>query len=97
MLPFHFTKIGRWWNKTEELDILALDRTGEHILIGECKYRNTPFPLSEIKKMEQKFQPENQNADVRYYVFSKNGFTDETVKYANENTICMVGLEELCK
>ena len=22
-LPFHFTKIGRWWNKTDEIDIMA--------------------------------------------------------------------------
>lgn len=24
-LPFHFTKIGRWWNKTDEIDIVAVD------------------------------------------------------------------------
>lgn len=24
-LQFYFTQIGRWWNKTDELDIMAMD------------------------------------------------------------------------
>ncbi len=95
LLPFRFTKIGRWWNKTEELDVFALDAKGEQILIGECKYRNMVFPLSEVKKMEQKFQPENKKAHIFYYIFSKSGFSKETVNYAKEKNICMIGLEEL--
>jgi len=35
---FHFDKIGRWWNKNTEIDIVAFDSTGNDIIFGECKY-----------------------------------------------------------
>jgi len=35
---FHFDKVGRWWNGNTEIDIVALDSTGNDIILGECKY-----------------------------------------------------------
>jgi len=35
---FHFNKVGRWWNNNTEIDIVALDSTGNDIIFGECKY-----------------------------------------------------------
>ena len=29
-------KIGRWWNKSEEIDVIAMD--DEHICFIECKW-----------------------------------------------------------
>ena len=36
-----FNKLGRWWNGKEEIDIVALDSTGEDIVFTECKYLKT--------------------------------------------------------
>lgn len=93
-LPFHFTKIGRWWNKTDEIDIFAKDAEGSHILVGECKYRNSPFPLAELVKLQKKL-PKEEGKTVDYWIFSKSGFTEDTIEAAEKQKISMISLEEI--
>lgn len=76
-LPFHFTKIGRWWDKAIELDILAMDTKKEKFMLGECKYKNSNFSYSDFQNMKEKFQPQKRNSEIYYYLFSKSGFSGE--------------------
>ncbi|WP_368495658.1 DUF234 domain-containing protein [Phascolarctobacterium succinatutens] len=48
-MPFYFTKIGRWWNKTDEIDIMAVDYRQSQILLGECKYKHRPVDVKDLK------------------------------------------------
>ncbi len=93
-LSFHFTKIGRWWNKTDEIDIFAKDAEGSHILVGECKYRNSPFPLAELVKLQKKL-PKEEGKTVDYWIFSKSGFTEDMIEAAEKQKISMISLEEI--
>lgn len=93
-LSFHFTKIGRWWNKTDEIDIFAKDAEGSHILVGECKYRNSPFPLAELVKLQKKL-PKEEEKTVDCWIFSKSGFTEDTIEAAEKQKISMISLEEI--
>lgn len=94
-LPFRFTKIGRWWNKTDELDIMATDAKKEHFLLGECKYTNNPFSLDNLKKMQAKFTPKSKNSQVYYWLFSKNGFTEDVIHIAAVQGIRTVTADQL--
>lgn len=94
-LPFYFTQIGRWWNKTDELDIMAMDNRKKEFIIGECKYKNHPFSVADLEKMQRKFFPQNPNEQVNYWIFSKSGFSRETIAAANEQNVRMVSLEEI--
>ncbi len=38
--PFGFTKLGRWWHKGEEIDLVALDETAKNIFFFECKWQD---------------------------------------------------------
>ncbi|AMM54452.1 ATP-binding protein [Pyrococcus kukulkanii] len=38
-LPFRFTKIGRWWHKNEEIDVVALNEREKKALFVEVKWR----------------------------------------------------------
>ena len=40
---FNFDKVGKWWNNTNEIDIVAFDNVGKDIVFGECKYREAPI------------------------------------------------------
>ena len=40
MLPLRFTRIGRWWHKNEEIDLVALDERGKKALFVEVKWKN---------------------------------------------------------
>ena len=39
VLPFVFTRIGSWWHKGEEIDIVALRDDEQKILFCECKWQ----------------------------------------------------------
>ncbi|WP_457741361.1 ATP-binding protein [Thermococcus sp.] len=37
---FHFTKLGRWWRKSEEIDLIALNELEKRVLFAEVKWKN---------------------------------------------------------
>ncbi len=39
-LPFRFTKIGRWWHKNEEIDLVALNEREKKALFVEVKWKS---------------------------------------------------------
>lgn len=96
-LPFRFTKIGRWWDKDNEIDIMATNPERDSYLLGECKFRNSPLTMGELTAILGKFRPPADNAKLYYYLFSKGGFTAEVQKTAGERGIRLLGVEELFK
>ncbi len=94
-LPFRFTRIGRWWNKNDELDIMATDRDKNHFLLGECKFKNTSFDLADMNAALAKFMPSKKTAKIYYYLFSKNGFTQEVNKAARQRDIRLIDVDEM--
>ena len=36
--PFHFSKLGRYWDSNTEIDVVALDPEDNNMIVGECKY-----------------------------------------------------------
>ena len=47
-LPFRFTKIGRWWHKSEEIDLVTLNERERKALFIEVKWKE----LDEGKQRE---------------------------------------------
>lgn len=94
-LPFHFTRVGRWWNKTDVLDVMAIDQKKEKFLLGECKYKNSLFDLSDLSQMKEKFMPKSKNSQIYYWLFSKSGFTNEVVRTAAEQGMRTVTAKQL--
>ena len=78
--PFNFTKIGRYWDSKDEIDIVALDPEGKNLILGECKYWAEPVGVSVLRDLEAKTDSvvwERDNRKVWYVLFSSSGFTDE--------------------
>ena len=78
--PFNFTKIGRYWDSKDEIDIVALDPEGKNLILGECKYWAEPVGVSVLRDLEAKTTSvawERDNRKVWYVLFSASGFTDE--------------------
>lgn len=78
--PFNFTKIGRYWDSKDEIDIVALDPEGKNLILGECKYWTEPVGVSVLRDLEAKTDSvawERDNRKVWYVLFSASGFTDE--------------------
>lgn len=94
-LPFYFSKIGRWWNKTDELDIMAVDRTKTKYILGECKYKNSAFDLSDMRNMQQKIRLKSCIEDIYYWIFSKGGYTDAVIAGAKNQNVKLLTVEDV--
>ena len=78
--PFHFSKIGRYWDSKDEIDIAAIDPEGKNLILGECKYWSDPVGISVLRDLEAKTSAvtwERDHRKVWYVLFSASGFTEE--------------------
>lgn len=74
-----FNKLGRWWNSKEEIDLVALDSTGDDIVFAECKYRTQPTDSDVFYDLLRKKELVPWNKDTRrekFVLFSISGFTN---------------------
>ena len=78
--PFHFSKLGRWWDSRNEIDIAAIDPDGSNLILGECKFWQEPVGSNILYALEQKAATVEWRKDRRHtwlILFSAAGFTDE--------------------
>ncbi len=85
--PFHFSKIGRWWDGKNEIDIAAIDPEEKNLILGECKFWQEPVGINIFRELEQKSGSvdwQKQNRHVWFVLFSSAGFTEELKELAAE-------------
>jgi len=80
-LDFIPQKIGRWWNKNDEIDLIAIGE--QNIALIECKWQNQPVDIHTYQKIVKKSQWINTKLPVSYILFSKAGFHDSLEKIPN--------------
>ena len=73
--PFRFTRLGRWWHKDKEIDLIALNESENEIYFIECKWMD----LSETRirrlfsdlKEKSKSVDWNKDAKKHYVIIAK--------------------------
>lgn len=78
--PFYFSKIGRWWDGKDEIDIVAVDTEGSNLILGECKYWQEPVGVNILYELEEKagnVDWKKNSRHIWYVLFSAAGFTME--------------------
>lgn len=78
--PFYFSKLGRYWDSKEEIDVVAIDPDGKNLILGECKYWQEPVGISVLRSLEAKAEMvawEKGKRKTWLVLFSVNGFTEE--------------------
>lgn len=83
-------KIGGYWDKNTEIDILATTKSGKQIA-GVCKYSNAKVKKSELSKLKEKCSLAELKPDI-LVLFSKNGFTNE-LKLLKSETVKLFTLK----
>lgn len=81
---YMITRVGRWWNNRQEIDVVALDESGDDILFGECKYSVQPKGMDVYYALRDKSAEvnwKNTNRKEHYAIFSRSGFTPELVEF----------------
>ena len=88
--------IGRWWNKGEEIDIVAVKN--EKLIVGECKWTNKAVDNSVLVKLRRKLSKLLEYLDydfeeIEFYLFSKSGFKG----IQKSNDVHLIDLQEISK
>lgn len=84
-----YNKIGKWWNNTEEIDIVAINEDTKDILFGECKYTNKPIDIDILVELERKVKNVEWNSNNRkekYILFSISGYTNRLKDVVNKRS-----------
>lgn len=89
---FPFTAAGRWWNKGEEIDIVAVHPESDSILFGEAKWTARPLGIDILDKLKEKAKSVVWGTAKRkevYALFSKAGFTDALLKMSEKGEVIL--------
>ncbi len=72
-LPFRFTKIGRWWDKEEEIDLVALNSLKGITGVFETKWKHLKAIDAEkvLRKLEEKATRLNPKGEVYFGLIAK--------------------------
>lgn len=76
LLPFKFSRIGKWWYKDKEIDLVVLNDKTKEILFIECKwkrldYRSVLKIIKLLKKKSKSFQWNNEKRKEYFGIISK--------------------------
>jgi len=94
-------ELGSWWGKTEkgdsDIDIVALcdDGDGEFHLVCECKFRNKESGMKELKELQTVSDYMRNCYNKRFCIFSRSGFTDDLMEYAESLGITLLTPEDM--
>lgn len=99
-LPIDFTKIGKWWYKGDEIDLVALNDLTKEILFAECKWQAQKVGKELVEELLKKKELVDWNKGRRkeyFAIFSRAGFTESCSEYCRENNILSFDLKALEK
>lgn len=95
-LSFTPRVIGNWWDRQEEIDIMAIG--ADAVLFGECKWSSKPLGgniLADLKRKAQIVLQRQPWNNVTYALFARAGFTPALQAQAELEGVLLVNLNEL--
>ena len=110
LLPFRYMLMGRWMGKTTvrdpqkeelrvaetEIDLLGINTKTNEYLVGECKFKSSPFQYREFLDTVAKLTPQKENAHFYYALFSESGFDEKIQEEAElSQDLTLYSLEDV--
>lgn len=95
-LAFTPRVVGNWWDRAEEIDILAIDDGS--VLAGECKWSTKPVGSNILDDLKRKTHPliaQHKWQSVSYILFARAGFTPALQAQAQHEGVLLVDLARL--
>ena len=89
---FKFSKIGRWWWKEHEIDLIAFSPTSKKDYLIECKWKNNVNAKRIVKSLAEKgqylrYSGKFKQKEHNYIVFAKN-FSQKINEYNGRKVYC---------
>lgn len=96
---YNYEKVGKWWYKDDEIDVVGLDGEKNKLLLGECKWSDNPVGKGlfyKLKEKENKVRWKKSKREMEYLLFSKSGFEEDLIDLDDEK-LSLVDIEKLMK
>jgi AAA+ ATPase superfamily predicted ATPase len=94
---FSFDKVGKWWFRDKEIDVVALDTKKREILLAECKWQDEVNASKVLAKLQEKtpyVRWKNDGRKEKYAIFAKS-FKDKHLEKKNALLIDLKDIEKL--
>jgi len=91
LLPFRFTRIGKWWHKEQEIDIVAFNETSKQAIFCECKWSDKVNAHEVLKHLKEKASLVSLQREEEYYIIFAKGFK----KKITEDNVILYDLNDL--
>ena len=99
-LPFLPERIGSWWDRSSEIDVVAISYAEKAALVGECKWSINPVGVNifeDLKRKSRILESEYHIEEIHYALFSRAGFTPALEEQASKEQISLYSLDSLMK
>lgn len=77
-----------------EIDVLAISQDETKYLVGECKFKDTPFSYTEYLETIAKLSEQKKHAEFYYTLYSASGFDERLLKMEDDHLL-LFDLEEI--
>ena len=88
-----YTRLGRWWSKEAEIDLVALDENDGTAWFGECKWSRKPIGEDVYRDLAKKsalVEWKGAKGRNRYILVGRNGFTPGMKRLARAEKAVLV-------
>lgn len=93
LIPFPFQKIGAYWDRENEIDIIAFDDKG-NCFLAECKYSNKKVGVNILEELKAKsYLFAGEFKQFYYGLFSKSGFTNDLIQLSKQSNVVLVDID----
>lgn len=93
-----FNKVGRWWSRDAEIDVVATNEDENTILFGEAKWSTKKLGIDvllDLKKKAARVEWGKKDRRQFYALFSRKGFVEALKEIGNKEDILLIGIEEM--
>lgn len=97
-LPFLPERVGSYWSKQAQVDVLAINWRTKDILLGECKWGQQAVGREVMQTLvdkTEKILPGTVKWRVHYAFFARSGFTPAAQALAQEHQAQLVTLAQI--
>jgi AAA+ ATPase superfamily predicted ATPase len=99
-LAFLPERIGSWWDRETEIDVLAISQSEKAALVGECKWSINPVGVNVLENLKSKARilaREKGLDQISFALFSRTGFTPALEGQAKIEGVKLVTVEQIVK
>jgi len=97
LLPMQFTRIGKWWHKEQEIDVVALNDKTKEIMFCECKWSDNINAHEILRNLKEKAGFVPFEREKEYYVVIARSFKKKEIRGENVILFDLKDMERLLK